>query len=341
MQGLIDECIKQMDKRQFCPTPGDLKNKELRRLAKRLKGNSEKETLTNILEWEDRSIQYWKERFIFFIMVIFIVISIPLLLLCSVTISNGLLLWITPLAGAVSVIFSYLIASYWLHFRGRQVSIREILIDTFRFSLSVEKILNYRLAVCKDYAKLTAALLFSIYPDFKVYFIAIPLHIAVMVRIQGRYYVLDKKLPVLTLNKWLKANRHLARLSFRKIADIYVSELIRDSGGKPVGIDFKKHERISLSDFSEKVNTEKLTKEVAKLLKISQKSQKEEPDFKIPLQNLATYFEDDEIVIYSMARTIKNKLESEFCGNTDKISRIETIQNGKDLIVKVYLLDNY
>ncbi len=50
------------DKRQFCPTLNDLKNEELRRLAKRLKGNSEKETLANILEWEDRNLQYWIER---------------------------------------------------------------------------------------------------------------------------------------------------------------------------------------------------------------------------------------------------------------------------------------
>jgi len=41
------------------------------------------------------------------------------------------------------------------------------------------------------------------------------------------------------------------------------------------------------------------------------------------------------MVIYSLVRAIKNKLESEFCGNTHKISRIEISQNGSDLIVEV------
>jgi len=77
----------------------------------------------------------------------------------------------------------------------------------------------------------------------------------------------------------------LIKLSFRKIAVIYISELKRDSEENLVDIDFKKHESISLSDFSEKpVNTEKLTKEVTKLLKIRQKSQKEGPNFEIPLK---------------------------------------------------------
>jgi len=315
----IDKFILYTDKKQFCPTPEDLESEELRRLAKKLKGDSEKETFTNILEWQDRNIQYWKERFICSIIFKFVVVYesvlvtillylivleklpytwataatltaflvitilficsplekvaivlILLLLFCGVAILNELLLWITPLTGAVLVTLSYLIAGYWLNFRGYQVSIRKVFEDTFRFSLSVEKILKYRLAVCKDYAKLTAALLFSIYPDSKVYFITISLHTAVMVELDGRYYVLDKKLPILTRSRWLKANRHLIRLSLRKIAEIYVSELMRDPEGKPVDIDFRKHERISLSDFSEKpVNTEKLTKEVAKLLKIS------------------------------------------------------------------------
>jgi len=323
-------------KKQSCPTLEDLKNEKLRRLAKRLTRNSEKETLTNILEWEDRNMQYWKERFIFPFIIIFIVIVVFVTLIpCK------LLLWKLLLIVAVSVsavVLIYLIASYWLHFRGYQVSIKRLLIDTFQFSLSVEKILKYRLAVCRDYAKLTAALLLNIYPESEVYFIAVPLHVAVMVKLQGKYYALDKKLPVLTLSRWLKANRHLTRLSLRKIANVYASKLIRDSEGKPLGIEFKKCERIPILDFSEEqVNTEKLTKEVAKLLKINQMSQEREPDFKITIPNFANYFEDDEIVMYSMARAIKLKLENELCSNFENIEKIEIKQDGVDLIVFTYL----
>ncbi len=333
--------ISWVDKKLSCPSPEDLESEELRMLAKKLKGDSEKETLTNILEWQEKNIQYWKEKFI--CPIIFIsVLLIILFSLFGANVLNELIFLIRLLVVAVFLVLLFLTASYWLHFREYQVSIREILGDTFRFSLPVDKILEYQLAVCKDYAKLTAALLFNIYPDSKVYFIAVPLHIAVMVKLRGRYYILDKKLPVLTMDKWFAKNNHLMRLSLRKIAVTYVSELRRESEGMPVDIEFKNYEKISMSDFSEKpINTEKLTKEVTKLLKISQTPQKEEPDFKITMPNFATYYEDDEIVIYSMARAIKNKLESEFCGNTDKISRIEITQNGKDLIVKVYLLDNY
>jgi len=57
--------LTSLDKRQFCPTPEDMENGGLKKLAKRLKGDSEKENLTNILEWQDRNIQYWWERFPF------------------------------------------------------------------------------------------------------------------------------------------------------------------------------------------------------------------------------------------------------------------------------------
>lgn len=56
-----------MDKKQFCPTVEDIENKELGKLAKRLKGDSDKETLTNILEWQDRNIIGWSNRWYIFL----------------------------------------------------------------------------------------------------------------------------------------------------------------------------------------------------------------------------------------------------------------------------------
>ena len=52
-------------KKQFLPTLKDIENEELKNLADRLKGDSDKETLTNILEWQDRNIQFWWERWPF------------------------------------------------------------------------------------------------------------------------------------------------------------------------------------------------------------------------------------------------------------------------------------
>ncbi|MCK4733410.1 MAG: hypothetical protein KAT65_13240, partial [Methanophagales archaeon] len=42
-----------ISKKQFLPTDADIRNEDLKKLAKRLEGKSEKETLTNILEWQD------------------------------------------------------------------------------------------------------------------------------------------------------------------------------------------------------------------------------------------------------------------------------------------------
>jgi predicted transglutaminase-like protease len=67
----------------------------------------------------------------------------------------------------------------------------------------VGKILGYRLAVCRDYAKLTAALLLNLYPSSEIYLIAIPRHVAAGIKFNCKVYVLDQKLPVASLEKWL------------------------------------------------------------------------------------------------------------------------------------------
>ena len=363
-------------KKQFLPADTDIKNVELKKLAKRLEGNSEKETLTNILEWQDRNVLGWVDRmYMFPILYILLITSFCLLpinspikeivslifvVMCFVNLMV-VLSYFLPLIGLIILLFSWLFSINPLQVQ-KTVSISSLILlsimfgaltilliflllkyrsikskipdfkleDTFKLSLSVSKILKYKLAVCRDYAKLTASLLFSIYPNSKVYFLTIPRYVAVAVKTKNDYYVLDQKLPVLTKNGWL--NRWN-----RKNTDVYVSELILNSEGKPVGVDFKKHEKVSL--FSEKVvNADELTKKVAEMLKIRQDSQKDNPYAEIPLKNFAIYYEDDEITKYSLIRAIKNKLESELCGNIDKVSKIEITQNEneKDVIIKVY-----
>ncbi len=387
-------------KKQFLPTDTDIKNVEL--LAKRLEGKSEKETLTNILEWQDRNIQYWKERgilelpgyvlmglsiilyvfallpvlFLFYYYLaslnilslsasLLIVLTIFLLFMAWLLYQNTIvkiiyiLLFSYPiykleraylalplqksstidmvlaltslngvLCGAAALTIFYLVMSYRPIFRGNPFKTKAskiwgIMNNTFRISLPIHKILEYRMAICRDYAKLTASLLFSIYPNSKVYFFAIPRHVASAVKIDDEYYVLDQNLPVLTKNGWLNSWN-------RKDAEVYDSELIRNSEGK---VTFSWHEKITRNP--PKINTEKLTEEIANILGIKQSSQRNEP-FEIPLYDYAIYYDDDEITKYSLIRAIKNKLESELCGNIDKVSKIEISQNEKDLIIKVY-----
>ena len=46
-----------------CPTKIEIDNIEIKRLANRLRANTARETLTNVLEWQNNNIAYWFERF--------------------------------------------------------------------------------------------------------------------------------------------------------------------------------------------------------------------------------------------------------------------------------------
>lgn len=77
---LLTIILRYLDKKQFNPTLDDIKNEDLKKLANRLKGDSDKKTLTNILEWEERNIRVWDDRIYMFAMFsILIVLSAVLL----------------------------------------------------------------------------------------------------------------------------------------------------------------------------------------------------------------------------------------------------------------------
>ena len=382
-------CLKRHLKRQCRPNPGDIKNEEVENCQKRLEGDSEKETLTNILEWQDRNIQFWWERWpigyllkisvrisfllaliivllcdsnflnIFALLVVFVAlffvsvfsnivfqILYPFLLLPFVyritnlashnPILTQIILFIyVGCLGAIVLMVYLIIRHNILSEKSKKQTISkfiEVVNDTTRLSLPVEKIVkNYRRAVCRDYAKLTAALLFSLYPNSKVYFFAIPRHVAAAVKINDKYYVLDQKLPLLTKNGWRnKWNR--------KDTKVYVSALKRNSEGIPIDVTFDYQEQINRKSKIEipKVCTEELTERIANILGIEQSPPRNEP-FEIPLDDYAIYYDDDEITKYSLIRAIKNRFEGELCGNMDNVSKIEISQNESDLIVTVYL----
>lgn len=366
-------------KKQFLPSLEDIKNEELKELANKLKADSKNEELTNILEWEDRNIVGWDDRmYMFFILYILLILSsyfLPIdpfirslfiLFLTimgfvnfTVVLSNFLLLisfiivlfsWIflvNPMKAQeifpvhyfmfLSILFGVFIGLLFyllLKYRGIKYHNPEFRInDTFELTLPVNKILKYKLAICRDYAKLTASLLFQDL-NSKVYFFLIPGHVAVAVKIENEYYILDQKLPILTKDSWLKRWN-------RKDANVYVSELMRNSKGELIDVNFKKHEKVDLSDSPRKdINTNELTENVSKILGINPISFEDKSIFKSILKNCAVYYADDAIVKYSLIRAIKNKLENDFCINKNKISKIKINHDDKDsknLILEVYL----
>lgn len=384
--------LTSLAKRQFCPTSGDIENDELKKLAKRLKGDSEKETLTNILEWQDRNIQPWWERWPFGLS---LKISIPISSLLALTISLPFLLLLyyskflavfalfivliaafffvlvfsntmlqifylflsfpfvylfTSLAlripvlaqnilpytlfyvgclGAIALIVVYLSIRYKMFWRGKTVKekipkFKEVVDDTFRLGLPVDKILEYKLAVCRDYAKLTASLLFNVYPNSEVYFIIILGHVAAGTKIKNKIYVSDQRLPILTKDDWL-IKQH------KKKAGTYISKLERDPNGG-LEVTFKRHKTITREpEKGPRINNERLTEEIAEIFGIGPSLHIDNPDFEIPLHN---NYEDDEITKYSLIRKIKNVLEREFCDNTDKMSKINISQKSISIKIK-------
>ncbi|TFH44529.1 MAG: hypothetical protein E4G94_03600 [ANME-2 cluster archaeon] len=205
---MVNKLAALINKKQVCPTLEDIENTELKKLANHLRKDSNKETLTSILEWQDRNIQFWWARYPFPFCILFF---IPFLFFAFSYLMMSMELRV-PIIGVIIFLYSlfYLgclvsvaLIQHLTSLREKKCKFIEVLYDTFRLGLPVDKILKYKLAVCRDYARLTSSLLFSIYPDSKLFFISIFGHVAVGITIKNKIYVLDQHLPILTIDKWL------------------------------------------------------------------------------------------------------------------------------------------
>src|SRR3989304_8834664 len=189
--------------KQFVPKKEEVDNDSIKDLSKRLKSDTYKETLTNILEWQDRNLKFWEERwltfmvllvisylsiiiilwrtleinpsstiilvlglvllfiierdilnFIFYLITIFVFFIVYVLLLVyriqEVSINYNTLFFIVMvslLLGAFISIIIHLLIKY----RNIKLMIPQFKIkDTFKMSLPIEKILEYRLSICRD-----------------------------------------------------------------------------------------------------------------------------------------------------------------------------------------------
>ena len=388
--GNINLFLRQVSYSQFLPSKEDLDSKEAKELSKRLISDSYKETLTNIVEWQEKNVQYWHERAEMFIL-LFVLSSMPFLLiplprylqiflviliifamfLDLFTLLIGALFLISEVIAAfvilytantanistiimvieLSIIFGGIISLLlygMLKYRYLKASQPEFrLMDTFKSSLPVKKILQYHLAICKDYAKLTATLLInSYYPKNKIYFITIPQHVAAAINVKNKIYVLDQRLPIMTLEKWMdfwsikmsnnaifKASSFLHRIFFEGEVQIY--ELVIN--GKKTEIKKTDCKKMSEATDVPQIDINSLNKKIAYDMGLSQTSDKKQPDIEINLKNFAVSYNRDEIANFSLLRAVKNKLEGELCGNLGKITKLEVTQNKADLILGVYI----
>ena len=395
--------IKWLDKRQFCPNLSDITNEDIKKLANQLKGESDKETLTNILEWQHRNINYWMERGIlespwwglgliysglvlsafvifgivlyFFIskilgIAMFALVAFLVFWLLLATLYNILLIIIFMMALALPIykyielisnlfasevpktiyisiiaigIFTvlYLGLSYRYlpnvlqskNFISKLLLIAIAINDTFKMKLSAEKVLTYKLAICRDYALFTASLLLNLYPE--VYFATFFPHVAPGIRIKDKIYMLDQKLPIRTLDKWLEV-WNKKKVTLYKLEKVYTDNSIELKFSKVGQYPRNKTKDDNKNDNNYEEHLQKLEREINRMFGLNKTLEKRK-FVEIELKNFVWYYENDEIVQYSILRLLKNKIEAELCGNVSRISGIELLKQNNDIILKCFL----
>jgi len=331
-------------KEAFVPTIEDTDSDEIKKLSNRLAGITPKETLTNIMEWQERNLRFWEARWpganILKGIVIALIAAIAAMLIALIA---GVLLTSLPGELIFIAVFSLSGAAGYLVYDSvrRSKNIKRTvpgfrLLDTFKLSLPVKKILEYRLAVCRDYAKLTSALLLNNFPKDDVYSLAIPNHNAAAVKLKNRVYVLDQRLPILTLSKWVQRQRE--RLNKSNLSPA-LKRIVRDSNG----ITTKNEQYVEMTSEPIRINTERIARELKKKLMIKEMGKRHESknsiEITIPFQNYADIYEEDEIIEFSIVESMKNKIEDELAGNLNEILSLTVTRDNRNLVVKIQLAE--
>jgi predicted transglutaminase-like protease len=301
----------------YCPTLKEIENSEIKKMANRLKVESYKETLTNVLEWQDRNIVFWPERWPVSDLLIYVIVISFLLFSPMFLFYSQILWWIIAIL-ASSAVTTFLILAIILKFV-RKIRLRLGLWNIFVPSIPMNALLENKLGVCRDYAKLTACLLLTLYPDAEVYFVHAPQHVATGIVIKNELYMLDKQLPIVTISKWHErwdSERKIERFKrdhLESVPNSYLHET------KPT-----------------KLNTEKLATEMMKFLNI--KEQTSEADLSsleiLRWKKGAILYEDNEIVNYSLARCLKVKISGGML-ELSQIVKLQVIQDKKDLTFRI------
>jgi predicted transglutaminase-like protease len=327
-----------------CPTSDEIENRKIKSLASRLKAESYEETLTNILEWQNKNIEFWTERhpistllmYIYLIFVVAVVIffygfliSILLLIMLNIQIVTWftqtawwfIILSIVILASSTITILATMI--FILH-SNRKIPWKEVprgLKNVFWPSISMKWLLENKLGVCRDYAKLTACLLSNIYPNAKIYFAHAPGHVATGTSIDNKLYMLDQRLPILTIEKWNDYRKP------RKSDKIERFDPIKKTLSK---VDKKTF--LQTKNKSE-LDTEKLAKKMMELLNIKEQLDDKAVSLKVPIpwKKGVKQYEDNEMVNYSLARRLKMEISNELI-RINHITRIEIDRHKDDLI---------
>ncbi len=273
------------------PTPEEIASKKVDALASRLKGESEKETLTNILEWQHRDIAFWLERypmpqitgtflvgFILGLVALYVIIMLKSEAWIAATCFSLVFLAMTITSIALTLVnICY----------GRRLKLG-LFWNTFKRSVPIDDIVENRLCVCRDYAKLTACLLLNLFPKSDIYFAHTSNHVAVGIITNGQLYMLDQRLPLLTIGQWDK--REKSKETIHKLSN-GKTELIKD-----------------ISNFStNSIDLASLKKDLFKILNVNEEIASNLTPVKVLnwRKGALLYTMNDDLVNYSLVQRIK------------------------------------
>ncbi|MCW4045794.1 MAG: hypothetical protein NWE94_09805 [Candidatus Bathyarchaeota archaeon] len=304
-----------------CPSLTEIKNRKIRKLAERLTGSSDRETLTNISEWHNNKMTYWFERYP--LLYYSYLSTIPPVVFFGATAYFPIAWW--PFAISMTVTVTLFIITAFMVTNYRNIPLSEAL-HILDKSISIDFLLDRKLAVCRDYAKLSAALLFNIYPEKEIYFVYAPRHVSIGMMIGSKPYILDKYLPITTFLKWNeKWNKGKVYKKVKRAKD-----------GRMFFFDDPN--TLLLNTKQSELDPCKLSSKLEQIMGI-QSSTDYSRDNSLQIMKLtkgAKLYEDDEIINYSIAR----RLESVICDeilDKNQIAHIEVKREKDDLVFLVYM----
>lgn len=313
-----------------CPSLTERKNKRIIELANRLRSTSDKETLANIQEWQNNNVSFWFERYplaryILALFVSTIFLSIFFIINHSERFWS---VWIWGLTVLISVFVTLLSVAIYMVRNYRKLPLKHVG-DIFKSSMPIDLILDIKLGVCKDYAKLTSSLLFNLYPEKEIYFFYAPSHVATGIMVENKLYVLDKYLPLTTINQWHK-KWHPHKNSEKKV------ETVKGDLLEPVELNSLLSERNSSS-----LDIIKLENEMKSRLNIYSSPLDSNCDSVriLQLKKGAILYDDNEFVNYSLAQRLKTLISNERI-EMNHIKNLAIERKNDDLIFRVELLAN-
>lgn len=345
---------------QCCPNYEDIS--AATKLRNNLRSDDFINYVSNVLEWEDKNIQYWYERSdldltknigltisltpFFCAAIIGMMLSIESLFQISKLTNFTYFLFncvviLIPIVFVIWVVW-YMCIKFYQSSRNYHFILKNNINEDsvkrkigklqYQKYLSVEEILRYKSAVCRDYAKLSCAVLLAseFFEDF-LYIITLPNHSACAIKYKTTYYIMDQTLPLKQIDMWLIYKRE-------KKANLYKLKVNRPH--KKISLESAISYKLSTNSVTNKpeVNVAYIEKEISKIYNTSNSKIGVEIIIKIDKYfdntNKVTYYDD--VTSNSFIRMIKKEIDDNLCSNVSHINTIKVLPDCRYIILQLY-----